>query len=61
MALPNRLEAFGASSVSSVGFGAVRARAAKIYFLTIRILVFPFAVNFSDLESGCFDLLELEG
>ncbi len=58
MALPYRLEAFGASSVSSVGFLERCARVVAFYnFLKIRIRVFLFAVNFSDLESRCFDFI----
>src|SRR5467141_1035784 len=63
MALPQWLGAISAffHRVPPVGFGAVRTRAAKIGFFEKRILVFPFGSNFSDLESRCFDLLELGG
>src|SRR5260370_15602368 len=47
-------------SLGGVWTGA-RACGQKLVFLKIGNLVFLLAVNFSDLESRCFDLLELGG
>ena|SRR5882672_2029618 len=63
MALPQWLGAISAffHRVPPGGLWSGARVPPKSFFFEKRVLDFPFASNFSDLESRCFDLLELGG